>query len=99
MDDCRRKCISKKLTSILLIRVTHRRKCSSNSYRSKYIINTITSQDFNAIERILKSDGMFENMFKSTDTSPVYQLKKHYLRCIKVLSDQVEMCETVLEKY
>jgi hypothetical protein len=41
---------------------------------------------------------MFENMFKSTDTSPVYQLKKHYPEVYQILSDQVEMCETVLGK-
>jgi hypothetical protein len=47
------------------------------------IIDTITSQDFNAIEENFEIRRMFENMFKSTDTSPVYQLKKHYPRCIK----------------
>jgi AcrR family transcriptional regulator len=38
----------------------------------------VTSQDFNAIEENFEIRRMFENMFKSTDTSPVYQLKKHY---------------------
>jgi hypothetical protein len=35
-------------------------------------------KDFNAIEENFEIRRMFENMFKSTDTSPVYQLKKHY---------------------
>ncbi|CAH0334432.1 hypothetical protein FVB9288_00013 [Flavobacterium sp. CECT 9288] len=63
------------------------------------IINTITSQDFNAIEENFEIRRMFENMFKSTDTSPVYQLKKHYPEVYqKVLSDQVEMCESCFRK-
>ena len=63
------------------------------------IIDTITSQDFNAIEENFEIRRMFENMFKSTDTSPVYQLKKHYPEVYqKVLSDQVEMCESCFRK-
>ena len=63
------------------------------------IIDTITSQDFNAIEENFEIRRMFENMFKSTDTSPVYQLKKHYPEVYqKVLSNQVEMCESCFRK-
>ncbi|MFV8354183.1 TetR/AcrR family transcriptional regulator [Flavobacterium sp. XS2P14] len=63
------------------------------------IIDTITSQDFNAIEENFEIRRMFESMFKSTDTSPVYQLKKHYPEVYqKVLSDQVEMCESCFRK-
>jgi AcrR family transcriptional regulator len=63
------------------------------------IINTITSQDFNAIEENFEIRRMFDDMFKSTDTSPVYQLKKHYPEVYhKVLSDQVEMCESCFRK-
>lgn len=63
------------------------------------IIDTITSQNFNAIEENFEIRRMFENMFKSTDTSPVYQLKKHYPEVYqKVLSDQVEMCESCFRK-
>ena len=63
------------------------------------IINTITAQDFNAIEENFEIRRMFDDMFKSTDTSPVYQLKKHYPEVYqKVLSDQVEMCESCFRK-
>ena len=63
------------------------------------IIDTITSQDFNAIEENFEIRRMFDDMFKSTDTSPVYQLKKHYPDVYqKVLSDQVKMCETCFKK-
>jgi hypothetical protein len=59
------------------------------------IIDTITSQDFNAIEENFEIRRMFENMFKSTDTSPVYQLKKHYPRYQK-RSETVEIKPKVL---
>ena len=59
------------------------------------IIATITSQDFNAIEENFEIRRMFDDMFKSTDTSPVYQLKKHYPEVYqKVQTYQVEMCQT-----
>ncbi|TDD76459.1 TetR/AcrR family transcriptional regulator [Flavobacterium caseinilyticum] len=63
------------------------------------IINTITSQNFNAIEENFEIRRMFDDMFKSTDTSPVYQLKKHYPEVYqKLLSVQVEMCESCFRK-
>lgn len=42
------------------------------------MINDISSQEFNAIQENFEIRRMFDEMFKSTDTSPVYQLKKHY---------------------
>lgn len=59
------------------------------------IIAEITSKDFNAIEENFKIRRMFDDMFKSTDTSPIYQLKKHYPDVYqKTLTYQVEMCQT-----
>lgn len=59
------------------------------------IINDITSKDFNAIEENFEIRRMFDDMFKSTDTSPIYQLKKHYPEVYgKVLNYQIEMCQT-----
>lgn len=59
------------------------------------IINEIIAKNFNAIEENFEIRRMFDEMFKSTDTSPIYQLKKHYPEVYqKVLKYQVEMCQT-----
>jgi len=59
------------------------------------IITEIISKNFNAIEENFEIRRMFDDMFKSTDTSPIYQLKKHYPEVYqKVLKYQVEMCES-----
>lgn len=59
------------------------------------IITEIVSKNFNAIEENFEIRRMFDDMFKSTDTSPIYQLKKHYPEVYqKVLKYQVEMCES-----
>ncbi|WP_395065098.1 TetR/AcrR family transcriptional regulator [Flavobacterium sp.] len=59
------------------------------------IITEIIAKDFNAIEENFEIRRMFDDMFKSTDTSPIYQLKKHYPEVYqKVLKYQVEMCES-----
>ena len=42
------------------------------------IVNQIVTQNYNAIEENYQIRRMFKEMFKSADTSPVYQLKKHY---------------------
>jgi len=44
----------------------------------RYVINTIVSQNHNAIKENFEIRKMFKEMFKSTDSSPLYQLKKHY---------------------
>jgi AcrR family transcriptional regulator len=57
-------------------------------------INTIVAQDFNAIEENFEIRRMFKEMFKSAESSPIYQLKKHYPEIYeKVLSMQVSVCE------
>ncbi|PKB16388.1 TetR/AcrR family transcriptional regulator [Flavobacterium sp. 5] len=43
-----------------------------------YVINTIVSQNHNAIKENFEIRNMFKEMFKSSDNSPIYQLKKHY---------------------
>ena len=59
------------------------------------IIADITSKNFNAIAENFAIRRMFGDMFKATDTSPVYQLKKHYPEVYqKVQTYQVEMCQT-----
>lgn len=59
------------------------------------IITEIVSKNFNAIEENFEIRRMFGEMFKSTDTSPIYQLKKHYPDVYaKVLEYQIEICES-----
>ena len=57
-------------------------------------IDTIVARNHNAIEESFEIRKMFKEMFKAGDTSPVYQLKKHYPEIYeKVLSMQVSVCE------
>ena len=58
------------------------------------IIVGIISSNYNAIEENFEIRKMFKEMFKSTETSPLYQLKKHYPEVYhKVLGSQIEICE------
>ncbi len=51
-------------------------------------------KNFNAIEENFEIRRMFKEMFKSVESSPIYQLKKHYPEIYeKVLSMQVSICE------
>lgn len=58
-------------------------------------IDKIVAQNFNAIEENFEIKRMFREMFKSAESSPIYQLKKHYPEVYaKALSSQIEVCET-----
>lgn len=58
------------------------------------IITEITAKNYNAIEENFEIRRMFDDMFKTTDTSPIYQLKKHYPDVYeKVLEYQIQECE------
>jgi AcrR family transcriptional regulator len=57
------------------------------------IINTIVAKDHNAIEENFEIRKMFKEMFQATDTSPLYQLKKHYPEIYqKVMSRELDEC-------
>ncbi len=57
-------------------------------------IKNIVEKNFNAIEENFEIRRMFKEMFKSAESSPIYQLKKHYPEIYeKVLSMQVNVCE------
>ena len=57
-------------------------------------IDKIVSKNFNAIEENFEIKRMFREMFKSAESSPIYQLKKHYPEIYnKVLTQQVSICE------
>ena len=57
------------------------------------IIDKIVALDYNAIAENFEIRIMFKEMFKSYDTSPVYQLKKHYPEIHeKVMSRELDEC-------
>lgn len=56
-------------------------------------INKIVAQNFNAIEENFEIKRMFKEMFKTAESSPIYQLKKHYPEIYdKVVNMQIEIC-------
>ncbi|WP_348823760.1 TetR/AcrR family transcriptional regulator [Flavobacterium aestuarii] len=57
------------------------------------VINTIVAKNHNAIEENFEIRKMFKEMFQATDTSPLYQLKKHYPEIYqKVMSREIDEC-------
>jgi AcrR family transcriptional regulator len=56
-------------------------------------IETIIEQNHNAIQENFEIRKMFKEMFQTTETSPLYQLKKHYPEIYeKVMSREIEDC-------
>ncbi|SHM01205.1 TetR/AcrR family transcriptional regulator [Flavobacterium xinjiangense] len=63
------------------------------------IIDTIIKKDHNAIEENFEIRKMFKEMFKSSDTSPIYQLKKHYPEIYeKVMLREINECNSAFEQ-
>ena len=63
------------------------------------IIANIIAKNHNAIEENFEIRKMFKEMFKSADTSPVYQMKKHYPEIYaKVISREMEECNTLFKQ-
>jgi len=57
------------------------------------VINTIVAKNHNAIEENFEIRKMFKEMFQIADTSPLYQLKKHYPEIYqKVMNRELEEC-------
>lgn len=57
------------------------------------VINTIVAKNHNAIEENFEIRKMFKEMFQGTDTSPLYQLKKHYPEIYqKVMLREINEC-------
>ncbi|MEO8253900.1 MAG: TetR/AcrR family transcriptional regulator [Flavobacterium sp.] len=58
------------------------------------IIDEALSKNYNAIEENFEIRRMFGEMFQSSDSSPIYQLKKHYPEIYKnALKFQIDECE------
>ncbi len=63
------------------------------------IIANIIEKNHNAIEENFEIRKMFKEMFKSADTSPVYQMKKHYPEIYqKVITREIEECNTLFKQ-
>ena len=59
-----------------------------------HLLDDAISKNYNAIEENFVIKRMFTELFKSADTSPIYQLKKHYPEIYKnALKFQIEECE------
>lgn len=62
-------------------------------------IDTIVAKNHNAIEENFEIRKMFKEMFKAGDTSPVYQLKKHYPEIYDtVMSRELNQCNSVFKQ-
>ncbi len=62
-------------------------------------INVIVDKNLNAIEENFQIRKMFKEMFQSGDTSPTYQLKKHYPEIYEsVMNREIKECNAVFEK-
>ncbi len=58
------------------------------------IITEVIAKNLNAIAENFEIRRTFSELFKSSDTSPIYQLKKHYPEVYaKALDYQVQECE------
>ena len=68
-------------------------------YQVHYIIREIVAKKYNAIEENFEIRKMFKEMFKSGDTSPAYQLKKHYPEIYDaVMSREINECNAVFKQ-
>jgi hypothetical protein len=62
-------------------------------------INAIEQQNYNAIQENFEIRKMFKEMFNAGDTSPMYQLNKHYPEIYNKLVDrEVNECNTVFKQ-
>jgi len=62
-------------------------------------IDTIVAKNHNAIEENFQIRKMFKEMFKTGETSPAYQLKKHYPEIYeKVMSREINECNAVFKQ-
>jgi AcrR family transcriptional regulator len=63
------------------------------------IIDSIVAKNYNAIEENFEIRKMFKEMFKAGDTSPVFQLKKHYPEIYDtVMSREINECNSVFKQ-
>lgn len=59
------------------------------------IVDTIAAKNHNAIQENFEIKKMFKEMFKSTDSSPLYQLKKYYPKMYHTIIEQeIDVCQS-----
>jgi AcrR family transcriptional regulator len=57
------------------------------------VISTMVAKNYNAIKENFEIRKRFKEMFQATDTSPLYQLKKHYPEIYqKVMNRELNEC-------
>lgn len=62
-------------------------------------IEKIVAKNFNAIDENYEIKRMFKEMFKSSESSPIYQLKKHYPEIYqRALIQQIDICNNCFRK-
>jgi AcrR family transcriptional regulator len=62
-------------------------------------IDAIVKRNFNAIQENFEIRKMFKEMFNAADTSPMYQLKKHYPEIYnKLVNREVNECNIVFKQ-
>ena len=62
-------------------------------------IDTIVAKNYNAIKENFEIRKMFKEMFNVGETSPTYQLKKHYPEIYNmVMSREINECNTVFKQ-
>jgi AcrR family transcriptional regulator len=63
------------------------------------IIENIIIKNHNAIEENFEIRKMFKEMFKSSDNSPIYQLRKHYPEIYeKVMAREISECNNLFQQ-
>lgn len=102
MDDIANEmCISKKtIYKYFINKDVLIEECVSSAHKEiTDIIDQIVTQNYNAIEENFEIKKKFKEIFKIAESSPSYQLKKHYLGIYeKVLKTQIEVCENFFIK-
>jgi len=62
------------------------------------VIESIIAEDYNAIQENFEIKKMFKGVFQSAETSPLYQLKKHYPEIYdKVMNQEYEECSRYMK--
>ena len=63
------------------------------------IIDNIINLNHNAIQENFEIRKMFKEMFKSSDNSPIYQLRKHYPEIYdKVMQREISECNSLFQQ-
>ncbi len=63
------------------------------------IIDDVISKNYNAIEENFEIRRTFDDMFKSSETSPIYQLKKHYPEIYsKMMANKLDDCNIMFRQ-